>query len=179
MNRITCDICMDLIPLVKDGIASEDSRVAVEEHIKDCPDCAAAYGGSIPVPEEEGLALRKIRSRMRIGLSMLLMFGIVFGINLTEGVDVFNNSLLMPVLGVLGYILFRWRALYLMPLLILGTSAVSFLLGMLKGMYVSDHDSLLFWTGIFSLFAIGGAVAAGLMHFAFRKEDDTNENEDP
>lgn len=30
MNKISCDICMDLIPLVKDGIASEDSGNAVK-----------------------------------------------------------------------------------------------------------------------------------------------------
>ena len=32
MNEISCDVCMDLIPLVQDGIASEDSREAVEQH---------------------------------------------------------------------------------------------------------------------------------------------------
>ena len=171
MNKISCDICMDLMPLVRDGIASEDSRAAVEEHIKDCPDCAAAYGESVPAPAKESLALKKIRSRIRIGMSMLLMFGIVFGINLTEGVDMFNNSLLMPILGVLGYILFRWRALYLMPLLLFGTSVLSLLLGMLKGISAADSDSLLLFTGIYALFAIGGAVIAWLLHFAFRKEE--------
>ena len=30
MNEINCNVCMDLIPLVQDGIASEDSRKAVE-----------------------------------------------------------------------------------------------------------------------------------------------------
>ena len=177
MNKITCDICMDLIPLVKDGIASEDSRAAVEEHIRECPDCAAAYGDPVPAPQKENLALRKIRSRIRIGLSMLLMFGILFGINLTEGTDVFNNSLIMPLLGVLGYILFRWRALYLMPLLLFGTSLVMSFIGMLKGAYDGDPVTLIIWTGLFSLFAIGGVVIAGLLHFAFRKED-INEKED-
>lgn len=177
MERITCDICMDLIPLVKDGIASEDSRTAVEEHIKDCPECAAAYGSSVPEPSKESQTLRKLRSRTQIGMSMLMMFGIVFGLNLTEGTDVFNNSLIMPLLGVLGYILFRWRALYLLPVLLFGTSVVSFLLGMIKGMYAGDAASLLVWTGIFCLFAIGGVVIAGLMHFAFRKEKSDEEKD--
>lgn len=34
MNKITCDMCMDLMPLVKDGIASADSREAVEPILK-------------------------------------------------------------------------------------------------------------------------------------------------
>ena len=33
MNKISCDICMDLIPLVKDGIASQESCNAVKNHI--------------------------------------------------------------------------------------------------------------------------------------------------
>ena len=36
MNEITCDVCMDLIPLVQDGVASQDSVLAVENHIKNC-----------------------------------------------------------------------------------------------------------------------------------------------
>jgi len=39
VNKITCDMCKDLMPLVKDGIASEDSRLAVTEHLKECEDC--------------------------------------------------------------------------------------------------------------------------------------------
>ena len=29
MNEISCQICMDLIPLVQDGVASKDSRDVV------------------------------------------------------------------------------------------------------------------------------------------------------
>ena len=32
--NISCDIILDLIPLVKDGVASEDSVKIVHEHIK-------------------------------------------------------------------------------------------------------------------------------------------------
>ena len=33
MNKITCDMCIDLMPLVQDGVASEDSRNAVLQHL--------------------------------------------------------------------------------------------------------------------------------------------------
>ena len=46
MNKIDCEICMDLIPLVKDGIASEESYKAVEEHVKECETCRQLYGES-------------------------------------------------------------------------------------------------------------------------------------
>jgi len=39
MNKISCDICGDLVPLVKDGIASEDSCNAVIKHTNECEAC--------------------------------------------------------------------------------------------------------------------------------------------
>lgn len=41
MIQITCEICMDLIPLVQDGVAAGDSVSAVEQHIQSCPQCRA------------------------------------------------------------------------------------------------------------------------------------------
>lgn len=40
---ISCDMAMDLIALYKDGVASEDSRQAIREHLKGCPSCAHAF----------------------------------------------------------------------------------------------------------------------------------------
>ena len=36
MQAFDCDLYMDLMPLVKDGAASEDSRAALEAHLKEC-----------------------------------------------------------------------------------------------------------------------------------------------
>lgn len=49
--NITCDMAMDLIALYNDGLASDDSRRAVDEHLKNCPECSAAYASySAPAP---------------------------------------------------------------------------------------------------------------------------------
>ena len=45
MIQITCEICMDLIPLVQDGVAAGDSVSAVEQHIQSCPQCRAMWEG--------------------------------------------------------------------------------------------------------------------------------------
>ena len=50
MIQITCEICMDLIPLVQDGVAAGDSVSAVEQHIQSCPQCRAMWEGQIPTP---------------------------------------------------------------------------------------------------------------------------------
>lgn len=176
-NKISCDICMDLIPLVTDGVASDDSRKAVEEHIKECPECAAVFSGTVPAPQKEDILLKKLRNRTRLGLALLLMFGIFFGINLTKGVDVFANSVIMPLLGILGYMVFRWSALYMMPVLLYIASAASFLVGLAGGPGTADSASLISWAGIYSVFAAAGVLIAGLMHFAFRKEEKDEEKD--
>ena len=40
--RISCDVCLDLLPLAADGVASQDSQNLVKEHIAACPGCAEA-----------------------------------------------------------------------------------------------------------------------------------------
>ncbi|MBQ3532638.1 MAG: zf-HC2 domain-containing protein [Oscillospiraceae bacterium] len=40
---MTCDVIRDLLPQCADGIASEDSRAAVEAHIRTCGECRALY----------------------------------------------------------------------------------------------------------------------------------------
>ncbi len=64
MNEISCEICMDLIPLVMDGVASEGSRKAVEAHIHGCGACRSLYaqGG---LPQGNGLALEKAMRQVR------------------------------------------------------------------------------------------------------------------
>lgn len=41
MKRLTCDIVKDLIPSYLDGICSDTSRAAVEEHLAGCQGCRA------------------------------------------------------------------------------------------------------------------------------------------
>lgn len=170
MNEITCDLCMDLIPLVKDGVASEDSRRAVEKHIASCDVCSALYAGDAPPPADSAKTFTKIHRKIQLTFAMLLMFGVFFGISLTAGSDMFYNTLIMPVIGALGYYLFRKKALYVVPLLLLITHAVTNLFDLLRGIEHLDTYSMLMWSFLYSIFAVLGTVVAWLLHFAFRKE---------
>ena len=40
---MTCEVIRDLLPLCADGVASQESRAAVEEHIQTCDECRALY----------------------------------------------------------------------------------------------------------------------------------------
>lgn len=43
MLNISCNIIVDLIPLVKDGVASDASTILVNEHIKSCEICKSEF----------------------------------------------------------------------------------------------------------------------------------------
>ena len=170
MNKITCDMCIDLMPLVHDGVASEDSRNAVLKHLQECHDCRALYEGEIPAPSKTNDLLHKLTRRAQVFSAMVMMFGIFYGLMLTAGNGIFMNVIIMPIIGGIGYYLFRWKGLYIVPSLLLVTHIITNYLGL--GGEVLEPMGLFMWTTIYCGVALVGFVIAALLHFAFRKEDD-------
>ena len=80
MTELTCDICRDLIPLVVDGVASEESEAAVKEHVAVCAECRDMYQNELErgiASLREKTADEKVLRRVRIRLAwqgMLLTF---------------------------------------------------------------------------------------------------------
>ena len=173
MNKITCDICKDLIPLVKDSIASEDSKLAVIEHMKECENCKKLYEAVnlefVEINPDLERELGRLKRRFQIFSAMLLMFGVFFGLSLTASEEMFYNSLIMPVIGALGYVLFRWKAVYQVPLLLLVMMFFINFFGIVRGMEVMNVMGVVMWVGIYTIFVEIGVLVAGLLHFAFRK----------
>jgi hypothetical protein len=77
------------------------------------------------------------------------------------------NSIIMPIVGIFGYCVFRWKAIYKMPVLLLMIDMVIFLF---QSVELGFSDTLV-WTFIYCIFVWVGIVIAFLLHFAFRKED--------
>lgn len=50
MTKISCEVCLDLIPLVKDNVASEDSMNLVQEHIQECESCKNEFNSEVDIP---------------------------------------------------------------------------------------------------------------------------------
>lgn len=99
MNEISCDICMDLMPLVWDGAASGDSRSAVEAHVAVCDSCHALYTAGVLPPAEPGAALAKAKKRVQ-SVSIGILIGLVLlGILLSE--CIMEGSSLFFLLAVL------------------------------------------------------------------------------
>lgn len=170
MNEITCEVCMDLMPLVSDGVASPDSVKAVERHLEQCPECRAIFDGQTPLPSNKNTVLEKLNRKIQLASAMVLMFGVLFGLMLTAGSGIFYNALIMPCIGAIGYYLFRWRGLYLIPGILMVTHTIINALGM--GEEYLSLPTLVMWTGLYCVFALIGFVIAALLHFVFRKEEE-------
>ena len=72
MDRLDHDIAQDLLPLYHDGVCSERSRAAVEEHLQTCEACRAALAAmDAPLPEagrgaaDDAAAVQKISEEWR------------------------------------------------------------------------------------------------------------------
>lgn len=170
MIDITCEICMDLMPLVEDGVASNDSVIAVKNHIENCPQCREIFNGEIPKSSNSHEIVSKLQKKIQLSSVMVLMFGVFWGLSLTASNGMFYNILIMPIIGGIGYYIFHWKSLYNIPLLLLITHIIINLFDMIKGAEYLHLFDLITWCLTYCVFAIIGILIAGLLHYAFRKE---------
>ncbi len=81
-----CGIVKDLLPLVAEHMASEESTAFVEEHLKTCADCRAAFDAmQAPVEAEPAAPLKTVRKAVKkrgwliAGLIACLVAALIFG----------------------------------------------------------------------------------------------------
>ena len=87
MDRLDHDIVQDLLPLYHDGVCSEKSRAAVEEHLQSCEDCRAALAAmDAPLPgaekeaADDAAAVKKISSEWKKGKRRARIIGVLAAI---------------------------------------------------------------------------------------------------
>ncbi len=181
MSKISCDMCMDLMPLVKDGIASNDSLQAVQEHLAECNNCSLLFDRdeSIVSVMDDHIVVSKIKKQLTFITIAIMFAGTSFGLLISDSMNMFYNALILPAIGALGYVLLKKKA-YLISvsffLFSLGWIAIR---GLIDGVLVSsDFYSLFlmaFWWSVIYVFFIGiGTVIAWLFSYAFRKEKKEN-----
>ena len=76
MAKEMCEVCAGLLPLVRDGVASEGSCELVREHPASCGECAA-LGRTMPesaAQPDGGRVLLSIRRRLLAGALLTLAF---------------------------------------------------------------------------------------------------------
>lgn len=105
MYEISCEMCMDLLPLVRDGAASRDSREAVEHHLKTCAACRTMSEGETPPEGDEQKALTKIAGKLRMFGLVLLGLGLLLGICLTERMISGLSAVFVVIVFLIGWLL--------------------------------------------------------------------------
>lgn len=162
-----CDLILDLIPLVKDGIASKESVNAVNEHVKGCESCRAELETFENIGIDQfNLSDKKIifdiKRSVYITQLLVLAVGAILGIALSSSMDMFYNFIIMPLIGGVSLIVLR-KKWFVMPLIIF---IVTFLWQAILGLSVG-----LYYSVAYTILVALGAVIAILLNFAFKKGD--------
>ena len=180
--KTECSLVRDLLPLYLEDMVSPETAQFIDEHLDACHECNAQFDN---LQEEMDLTLihkqevkqsdsakpfKKLMKRMNRQLYMisysLIIFFIILGFSFSNGVDLMYNSLIMPIVGVFGYYVFRWKSIYKMPILLLFINIAIFTFQIIE---ITFADTLAF-TMIYAIFVLVGIAIAFLLHFAFRKE---------
>lgn len=172
--KVPCGVILDLIPLVKDQVASCDSRDLVLNHIESCNQCKDEfenYEGLAPDKLDDEKILASIKKSLFFMGLTLLFLGALVGIALSNSFGMFYNFILMPLVGGLGYVVFK-KQWYLVPL---GVLAMSYLWLFITfviegGLAPWAFYSPVYLSSIYAFLVFIGAVIAQLLEFAFRKE---------
>lgn len=176
MTKIPCGLCRDLIPLVKDGVASPESEAAVLDHIKTCAECHALYDGDLaPMPDDAKILKRLHRSASLWALA-LLAGGVLLGAGISNTSAVFYNTLLLPAIGAVGVLLLRRRVLWLALFTFLATALWQLAANISQALSAQQPitpDILLsglLLALIYLLFLFAGIAIAALLRYALTKE---------
>lgn len=183
MNEISCQVCQDLMPLVKDGVASEDSRDVVISHVAACAACRKLFEGvgDLKPQMDEKRVLAKIKKQLAFTALVMVVLGAFIGLSFSDSSLVFYNILIMPTIGALGYFALREKS-YLVPMAMLPFVYVWYMLRYwFMGVFGSEGLAGLFsapltWAFIHAGLAATGTLVAFLLHFAFKKEDRQDAN---
>lgn len=117
LKDIACNIICDLIPLVKDHVASKESEEMVMDHIEDCQSCHKEFQrfesyetmDSMDSTVEDKRILSSIRRNIFISQMTILTLGAIVGVAITGTMGQFYNFIIMPILGALSLIVLKDR----------------------------------------------------------------------
>lgn len=109
--KTSCEIIQDLIPLVKDQVASPASIKLVEEHIRDCDDCKQDLETLATVPREinDKRVLFSIKKKLFLAMSALLLVGACMGLLFNQNSSASILTIVVGVvsIAVVGLLIFR------------------------------------------------------------------------
>lgn len=178
MNKISCDICMDLIPLVKDGVSSKDSYDAVIKHSEECKDCRELLNETKTENHEisDEKIIYKIKNQLMLGAIILVVLGSLIGIGISESSAMFYNILIMPIIGILAFFALRKRSYIVVISMFIMVYVYPLIKYLCEGMFeegqiISVLVAPATWAFIYSGLCLVGVVIGFLLYIAFKKEN--------
>lgn len=174
--KISCNVIFDLIPLVKDGVASDDSTIIVNEHIKSCESCKAEFE-SFDITKTELASIKDekiifdIKRSIFLTQLIILMAGAIIGVALSNSMGMFYNFIIMPIIGGVSVASFK-RKWHLAPIAIF---ILTYLWQTIVGI-VSDGFSWnalyngLYYSILYAILVLLGVIIVMLLKFTFKKE---------
>lgn len=180
---VTCGIVRDLMPLVADGVASEDSEAALRRHIEHCKACRelfAELNGAeqekhTPFPDDKKI-MAYIRRQAVLLMGFVAVLGAAVGIMMLETSLTFQNLLIMPIVGALSYCCFKKKGFFISAAVFLLTTARGLVQLQTLSLYLDEtynytvSDAVIYGV-ILGVLTLVGATIAALLDFAFRKEE--------
>jgi hypothetical protein len=178
MNKIPCDVCLDLIPLVKDNVASQASKKLVEEHIEQCEECKEIYNSfeNEEIMMNDINIIKKIKKQIFIFSLIIIVIASMVGLALSESMGMFYNILIMPAIGILGYFILKNKS-YFVPVSLFTFSYIWLFVKYIgEGMMLSDGlitiiTIPIYWSLIYAGLCGVGLVIGFLLKYAFGKEN--------
>ena len=181
--KTECSVVKDLLPLYVEDMVSTETAQYINEHLKNCNECQAELanlkeGAELSAIETRGAPksddakpFKKMMKRMNRQFYSIAYAAIIFfiflGFGWTAGNNLMYNSLIMPLVGIFGYYVFKWKAVYKVPVLLLIIDLAVFAFQLIE---IGFADTLM-WTVLYAIFVLIGVAIAFLLHYALRKED--------
>ncbi len=174
-----CSLINDLLPLFAEDMVSEESSEIIKEHLGNCPDCRDKLSffkekeDIINTSQEEEIKpfkklLKKTNRQFTVLCYAVLILLLFIGVSFSDwGENMLKSIAVMPAAGALGYVLFRYKALYRLPLMLLVTEAFAFAINIIeRDLYMIGINA-----GLACLCILTGFLLAVLVHSAFRKDN--------
>ena len=181
--KTECSVVRDLLPLYIEDMVSTETAQYINEHLKNCNECQTELANlregaelstveATPVTRsEDAKPFKKMMKRMNRQFYSIayaaLIFLIFLGFGWTAGNNLMYNSLIMPIVGIFGYYVFKWKAVYKVPVLLLLIDLAIFAFQLIE---IGFADTLM-WTMLYAIFVLAGVAIAFLLHYALRKEE--------
>ncbi|HAS74084.1 MAG TPA: hypothetical protein DCS67_08060 [Clostridiales bacterium UBA8960] len=181
--NINCGVILDLIPLVKDGVASHESTLLVNEHVLGCESCKAEFETFKSIQmDEQPLRDRKIifdiKRSIYITQVVILTLGAIFGIALSSSMGMFYNFIIMPVIGGVACMSFKEKWIFAPAIILILTYLWQTVLGIAEyGISGTSLTMGLYYSVVYAVLVVFGAIIAMLLRFAFERGEAYEKNE--